>query len=161
MRRKDREVKDKTLIEEIILKCKTCHVAMVDDECIPYIVPLSFGYKFLEDNTLELYFHSAMEGKKLDILRKNNKICFEMSFEGEPVYPETPCNSGYYFSSIIGYGEVVFIHDISAKCEALASMFKHQSGKDFEFDSSHCEDVCVYKIVSREFTGKGKFRLKV
>jgi len=161
MRRKDREVKDKNGIEEIIIQCKTCHVSMVDDEGIPYIVPLSYGYKFLKDNTLELYFHSALEGKKLDILKKNNKVGFAMSFEGEPLHPETPCNSGYYFASIIGHGEVIFIHDISEKCDALSIMFKHQTGKDFVFDSSHCENICVYKIVSTEFTGKKKPRPNV
>jgi nitroimidazol reductase NimA-like FMN-containing flavoprotein (pyridoxamine 5'-phosphate oxidase superfamily) len=161
MRRKDREVTDKKAIEEIIAKCKTCHVAMVDDEGIPYIVPLSYGYNFVDDDTLELYFHSALEGKKIDILKKNNKVCFEMSFEGEPVFSETPCNSGYYFSSIIGHGEVIFIEDVSEKCDALSSMFKHQSRKDFVFDSSHLENICVYKIVSTDFTGKGKPRPNV
>jgi len=154
MRRKDREVKDKNEIEKIISQCKTCHVSMVDDKSIPYIVPLSYGYKFLKDNTLELYFHSALEGKKIDVLKKNNNVCFEMSYEGEPVHSEIPCNSGYYFASIIGYGKVIFIHDISKKCDALSIMFKHQTGKDFIFNSSHCEDICVYKIVSTEFTGK-------
>jgi len=157
MRRKDREVIDKKEIEKIILQCKTCHVAMVDDG-IPYVVPLSYGYKFFENGTLELYFHSALEGRKLDILRKNNKVCFEMAYEGEPVHAETPCNSGYYFSSVIGYGEAVFIKNPAEKCSALSAMFKHQSGKEIEFSSNHTEKVCIYKIVSTDFTGKKKSR---
>lgn len=155
MRRKDREINDKNEVETIILECKTCHVAMVD-EGMPYLVPLSFGYQFVNDSTLELYFHSAMEGRKLDILRRNNNVCFEMSCEGEPIHSEIPCNSGYYFSSIIGNGEVVFIQDLDAKRKALSILFKHQTGQDVVFDAAQIKSVCIFKIVSTDFTGKKK-----
>ncbi len=155
MRRKDREVTEINEIEKIFYQCKTCHVAMVDNGA-PYVVPLSYGFKMLDNNTLELYFHSALEGRKLDILRKNNKVCFEVAYEGEPVFADTPCNSGYYFASVIGNGEVVFIDDIDEKCEALSIMFKHQSGKEIVFTAGQTENICVYKIISSDFTGKRK-----
>ena len=66
MRRKDREVTDINEIEKILLQCKICHVAMTEDGT-PYVVPLSYGYKIFEDNTLELYFHRALEGEKIEI----------------------------------------------------------------------------------------------
>jgi nitroimidazol reductase NimA-like FMN-containing flavoprotein (pyridoxamine 5'-phosphate oxidase superfamily) len=155
MRRKDREVTSINEIEEILIQCKTCHIAMVDDGA-PYVVPLSYGYKILDDSSLELYFHSALEGRKLDILRKNNKVCFEMAYEGEPVHSGTPCNSGYYFASVIGYGEAVFIDDVDKKCAALSIMFKHQSGRDVTFKAGQARSVCVFKIISSDFTGKRK-----
>jgi len=65
MRRKDKEIKEIKDIEEILHKATVCRVAMVSNNS-PYIVPLNFGYK---DRCL--YFHSAGEGKKLDILREN------------------------------------------------------------------------------------------
>jgi len=157
MRRKDREVTDLGGIEEILLLCKTCHVAMVDNGS-PYVVPLSYGYKILGGSVLELYFHSAHEGRKLDVLSRNNKVCFEMAYEGEPVYSETPCNSGYYFASVMGFGEAVFIEDIGEKCDALSVMFKHQSGGDVAFTPEQASGVCVFKIVSTDFTGKRKPR---
>jgi len=157
MRRKDREVNDINGIEEILIQCKTCHVAMVDNSA-PYVVPLSYGYKILDGKILELYFHSAFEGKKLDILRRNNKVCFEMAYEGEPVHAENPCNSGYYYSSIIGFGEAVFIEDTNEKNNALSVMFKHQTGRDIAFTEEQVKTVCVFKIVSTDFTGKKKPR---
>ena len=123
IRRKDREVTNINEIEKILFQCKTCHVAMVKDGT-PYVVPLSYGYRILDGNSLELYFHSALEGKKIDILKKNNKVCFEMSYEGEAVYADNPCNSGCYFASVIGFGDTVFIDDADKKCEALSIMFK-------------------------------------
>jgi len=154
MRRKDREVTDREEIEEILLRCKTCHVAMVDNGS-PYVIPLSFGFRFIS-NKLELYFHSAFEGRKIDILKKNNKVCFELSYEGEYVFPDVPCRSGYYYGSVIGNGEVFFITDLEDKCEALSIIFKHQTERDVVFNEDQAISVCVYKIVSSDFIGKKK-----
>jgi len=155
MRRNDREVKDRDEIEDMIRLCRVCHVAMADDG-IPYVVPMNFGYRFLDGVKLELYFHSAFEGRKMDILKKNNRVCFEMSIEGESVFPENPCRSGYYFSSVIGHGEVMFITDASEKCEALSILMKHQTGREAAFTPEESRTVCVYKIVSSDYIGKRK-----
>ena len=157
MRRKDREVTDIKGIEEILLLCKTCHLAMVDDG-LPYVVPLSYGYKSLKSGVLEVYFHSALEGRKLDILKRNSKVCFEMAHEGEPIHSEIPCDSGYYYASVIGFGETVFIEDAAKKCEALSIMFKHQTNRDVAFTAEQADDVCVFKVVSTDFAGKKKPR---
>ena len=157
MRRKDREITDITGIEEILLQCKTCHVAMIDDN-VPYVVPLSYGYRILDGKALEIYFHSAHQGRKLDILKRNKKVCFEMSYEGEPIHSETPCESGYYFTSVIGFGEAAFIEDIDEKKEALSILVKHQTGKEATFTAEQTASVCVFKIVSTDYTGKKKPR---
>jgi len=157
MRRKDREITDINGIEEILLQCRTCHVAMADAG-MPYVVPLSYGYRIIKGNILELYFHSAREGRKLDILKRNNKVCFEISREGEPLTSDTPCNSGYYYASVIGFGQAVFIDDDNEKRGALSAMFEHQTGRNVLFTAEQAESVCVFKIVSNDFTGKKKQR---
>lgn len=155
MRRKDREVTDVAQLKEILGLCKTSHMAMVD-EGKPYVVPLNFGYEEV-GGTFTFYFHSAKEGHKLDILHKNPQVCFEMCNEGEPVYAkETPCNSGYYFSSFIGNGEVVFVEDIQEKCLALTSIMKQQAGMDISFRPEQAAAVCIFKIVTKDYTGKQK-----
>ena len=155
MRRNDREVTDISQIKRILDGCKTCHVAMVDNGS-PYVVPLSYGYRVLNGGVIELYFHSALEGRKLDVLRRNNKVCFEMAYEGEPVRSETPCSSGYFFASVIGFGEVSFLEDSAEKREALSIMFKHQADKEVEFTAEQANNVCVFKVVSTDYTGKKK-----
>ena len=82
MRRKEKEITDKTAIESIILRSSVCRLALSEDNH-PYIVPLCFGYK---DNTL--YFHSALEGKKLDIMKNNNNVCFEFDIDYQIVEAE-------------------------------------------------------------------------
>lgn len=155
MRRKDREVTEMEKIRDIIELCKTCHVAMIDSGT-PYVIPLSFGYE-LAGNVLTLYFHSAKEGRKIDILHNNNSVCFEMCYGGKPAMAaETPCNSGYYFSCIHGFGNVTFVSDSDEKCRALSLLMKRQAGLDISFTAAQAESVCVYKIVSTDFTGKKK-----
>lgn len=155
MRRKDREVSDVMEIKGIIEKCNVCHLAMVDKGS-PYVVPLSFGY-LIDDNTLSLYFHSAKEGRKIEILNENNIVCFEMAHEGNLSLFENPCNSGYYFESVIGFGHVEFINDIDEKCKALTLLMKHQTKQDYDFTEQQANSVSVFKVTSKDYTGKRKY----
>ncbi len=154
MRRKDREVTDINEIKGIIDKCKVCHLAMAD-EGKPYVVPLSFGY-MLDGNTLKLFFHSAKEGRKIEILKKNNEVCFEMACEGRLGLFEDPCDSGYYFQSVIGFGHAEFVEDAAEKRGALALLMKHHTGGDYEFTDKQAGTVRIFKVVSTDFTGKKK-----
>ena len=154
MRRKDREVTKSEDIKGIIEKCKVCHLAMVDNGQ-PYVIPMNFGYE-LDNRTLFLYFHSAKSGRKIEILNKNNAICFEMAIEGKLENIMDPCNSGYYFESVLGVGRVEFVDDISEKCKALTLLMKHQANRDFTFTEKQAEGVCVFKVISTDFTGKRK-----
>lgn len=153
MRRKDREVKDVHEIIKILEKCKVCRVAMVDNE-LPYIVPLNFGFSIKNDNELSLYFHSAKEGRKIEILKSNNNVCFEMDCDHKLISANTACSYGYTFESIIGNGKIEFIDSIDEKCKALSSIMKHQTGQDFEFSEKQANSVTVLKLVSSSFTGK-------
>ena len=154
MRRKDREITDTNEIKEILDMCKTCHVGMVDG-CKPYVIPLSYGYELVDDE-LTLYFHSAKEGRKIDILSKNKEICFELCDEGDVLFAETPCNSGYYYSSIIGEGQVEFLENTQEKCHGLSVMFKHQSGTDVVFNQQQADTVAVFKVTTKVFSAKRK-----
>ncbi len=76
MRRKDREITGIDEKLEIIAKCKVCRIGLSENN-YPYIVPINYGYSF-NDRKLALYFHCAPEGKKIDIIKKNNNACFEI-----------------------------------------------------------------------------------
>ena len=154
MRRKDREVTQKKDITEILDSCKTACIAMIDGD-FPYVIPLSYGYDLNTDG-LVLYFHCAKEGRKTDILKRNGNVCFTIYSEGEPIYSETPCNSGYYYSSIVGTGNVIFVEDKDEKKYALKKLFAHQTGRDVDFTDEQADTVCVFKIRSIDYTGKRK-----
>ena len=154
MRRKDREVTDLHEIKEIIDMSKTVCIAMIDQD-VPYVLPMSYGYE-LVNNELILYLHCAKQGRKIDILNTNNNVCFTIFNQGTPIHAETPCNSGYYFSSVIGNGKVEWINENAEKKKALKIMFEHQSGQEVEFNEQQANSVCVFKIVSDDFSAKKK-----
>ena len=157
MRRKDREVCDMNAIKEILDICKTANIAMVD-EGKPYIVPLNYGYE-VTDQYLVLYFHCAKEGRKLDILKKNNPVCFSIFSEGEPLYAETPCDSGYFYASVIGNGKAEFVETSPDKERVLEIITAHQTGRKYTFTQEQAATVCVFKVVSTDFTGKRKTKV--
>ncbi|MDK2383606.1 MAG: pyridoxamine 5'-phosphate oxidase family protein, partial [Candidatus Korarchaeota archaeon] len=75
MRRKDKEIRDLEEIEEILRRAFVCRIALCEDDR-PYCVPMIYCYK-----EGAIYLHSAKEGKKLEVLKKNNRICFEVEMD--------------------------------------------------------------------------------
>jgi nitroimidazol reductase NimA-like FMN-containing flavoprotein (pyridoxamine 5'-phosphate oxidase superfamily) len=154
MRRSDREV---TSIEEklkIIDQCKVCRLAMCDGNQ-PYLIPLNFGYEYRGD-VLTLYFHGAHEGRKIDILKKNSNVCFEMDGEHELTVGEKAIEYGFNIASIIGSGKLEFIEDKNEKIRALGFLMKHQTGEDreFFFEDAALTATMVCRVRAEEFTGK-------
>lgn len=129
MRRKDREVLGDENIAKIIEQCTTCHVAMTDDAdaSMPYVIPLSFGYS-LNDGVLELYFHCAHVGKKLDCIRKNPNVAFSMSVENRiEIHEDVYCKSGRFYASVVGQGKAEIVEDVAEKCRGLSLLMERQA----------------------------------
>lgn len=148
MRRKDREIKDKAEIERIIQNALVCRVALSDGDS-PYVFPVCFGFK---DGTI--YFHSAQEGKKIEILKKNNKVCFEMDIDTKLIEGEKGCEWGIRYSSVIGFGTASFVEDIEEKKKALHVLLAHYSDKSYEFPEPSLDQVAIIKIRVESITGK-------
>ena len=107
MRKGNREI---TAIDEIISvmeKCDVCRIALNNGD-YPYILPLSFGMDYKEEK-LTLYFHSALEGMKLDLIKKDNRAAFEMDCEGELEYHREKGYCTYNYASVIGMGKITFV----------------------------------------------------
>jgi len=148
MRRKDKEIPDKTEIESIILRSSVCRLALADQNQ-PYIVPLSFGY---EDN--KLYFHSAPSGKKLDIIKKNNRVCFEFDIDCEVITSDKACKWGMKYKSVIGFGTASFIENFDSKCRALDIIMRQYSDRSFEYPENKVKNTVVIQVEIAHMTGK-------
>jgi nitroimidazol reductase NimA-like FMN-containing flavoprotein (pyridoxamine 5'-phosphate oxidase superfamily) len=148
MRRKDLEMADRTEVEAIIAEAMVCRLAMCDGNQ-PYIVPLSFGYR---DDAL--YFHCAMQGKKLDILASNDRVCFEMDVGLELKRGESACNAGMKYGSVIGFGTATVVDDLSEKAAALDVIVEHYSVSPEEYPEALLNVVKVIKVEIESMTGK-------
>lgn len=152
MRRKDREVSNMDDIIDIISRCEVCRLAFFDDE-YPYIVPLNFGHSY-DGTTLELYFHGANAGKKLALLKDNNKVGFELDCSLKLIANEDACEYSMEYESVCGNG-TVFLLDESEKAYALQQLMKqYVKDKQFEFSEKALNSVAVFKLIVNTITGK-------
>jgi len=150
MRRKEKEIRDKAEIESIIREAIVCRLAMSDND-VPYIVPMNFGYA---DDTL--YFHSALKGRKIDILRRNNRVCFEFDTDGEIERGEKACDWGIHYKSVIGFGTASLVEDPDAKRQALdIIMSQYANGKEtFQYPDTKLKGTAIIRVEIDGMTGK-------
>ena len=152
MTRRERQVTDKNEIIKILDKSKVVHLGMVDgDE--PYVVPMNYGYT-MEDGKLTLYLHGAKRGRKLDVMRANPKVFFEMCCDIVPFEGEVACKYGITYASVMGRGIAEIVEDVEEKKFALSALMKTQTGKDFEFEDKMTTIVSIIKITALEYTAK-------
>lgn len=157
MRRSDREIKDVSEMIKVMEKCDTCRLAL-NDEGYPYILPLNFGME-VSGGKITLYFHGAAEGKKYDLIEKDNRASFEMDCSHRLVTdPETrSCTMEY--ESVIGRGRIEILSE-GEKLDALRILMRHYHKEDFSFDQNVVPRTTVMKLVVEEMTGKVRMTKK-
>ncbi|MBH1941772.1 pyridoxamine 5'-phosphate oxidase family protein [Mobilitalea sibirica] len=152
MRRKDREVTDINDILDILQKCDVCRIAFFDNE-YPYILPLNFGYVY-ENDVIKLYFHGAKEGKKLQLIKNNPKVAFEMDCSHKLITGKKACDYTMEYESICGTG-VIEILDEDQTEYALTQIMKQYSDQySFEFDERYLKAVSVLQLTVKQINGK-------
>lgn len=151
MRRSEKEIKDIKIIYNIIQEADVCRVGFSKADK-PYIVPMNFGF-----DEGQIYLHSSVEGKKMEILKENKNICFEVDIQTEIVKAEMPCNWGMHYLSVMGFGTAEIIEDPKEKIRALDCIMNKYNGKgsnSYEYSESSLERTAVIKLTLTDLTGK-------
>jgi len=150
MRRKDKEIKDFKQIEDILVKGKLCHISMASGN-EPYLVTVNYGYK---NNCI--YFHSAPEGRKIEMIRKNPMVCFMVYTDDQIISGENPCKDwSMKYRSVMGFGKAIILDNPLEKAEGLNILMEHYSkNSPFDFSNKNLEETTVVKIDIEEITGK-------
>ena len=150
--KREREVTDMGEILSILDKAKVLHLGLVDgDE--PYVVPMNYGY-IMENGKMTVYLHGALQGRKLDIMRVNPKVFFEMDCDIVPFEGKTACNYGITYASVMGRGKAVIVEDTEEKIKGLKVLMKTQTGRDFDITDKMAGIVSVIRIDVSDFTAK-------
>lgn len=148
MRQAEREIKDRGSIDDLMKRAIVCRLGMVDgDE--PYIVPMNFGY-----DGKSLFFHCAKEGRKIDILRRNDKVCFEIDLDTELVKGDVACKWSMRYRSVEGVGRAHLVDDAEGKRQALNLIMSHYTKGPFEYAERGFELVLVIRVDIESITGK-------
>ncbi len=148
LRRKDRETTDFSDIERIIKKSEVLRIALSNDNS-PYIVPVNYGYE-----PGKIYVHSADSGTKIDILRKNDRVCFETDLPGDLVVDHDFHKCTMLYESVVGNGHAVFVEKIEEKRHALDLIMKHYGSKPFDYKEESLNRITIIRIDIEKMIGK-------
>jgi uncharacterized protein len=154
MRRKDRELTDPSDLLSVLEKADVCRLALSDNN-VPYLVTMNFGLK--HEKNLVLYFHCAHEGKKIDILKKNNLVCFGADTDHELFLSDkgTSCGCSMRFRSVVGMGRVSFLAERAEKLEALKAIMRHYTQITAPvFDEEKIDRTTILRLDVEQMTGK-------
>lgn len=148
MRRNEKEITDRAAIDAVIRDSSVCRLAMSRGNR-PHVVPLCFGY-----DGSALYFHSAREGEKIEILQENANVCFEFDILDKVVESPDPCAWGVNYRSVIGTGRASFVEGREARKRALDLIMKQYSGRCFDYAARPFEKTLIIKVEIESLTGK-------
>ena len=153
MRRDDRQITDFSEVLAVLDGCRTVRLALHDSP-YPYIVPLSFGWE-VKDGRLLIYFHCAKEGKKLDLIARDGRVCVEAdSLAG---YVQTGCSITADYSSVIAFGvaERVYGEEL---VHGLELLLKHCGAEGYSAKDCAARDItAVVRVTVESITGKKRF----
>jgi nitroimidazol reductase NimA-like FMN-containing flavoprotein (pyridoxamine 5'-phosphate oxidase superfamily) len=148
MRRKEREITDRTEIDSIIYSSKVMHLALSDNNT-PFLVPLFYAY----DGT-SLYFHSAKAGTKIEIIKRNNNVCFEITTDHGVIESDKACDFEAKHRTVIGFGKALFVESEEEKINALNRIVARFTDKKFEFPKANLNSTTVIRIEIDLLKGK-------
>lgn len=138
-------------IESLIRNCTLCYVGMADEQGVPYVLPMNFGY---EEEVI--YLHSAQEGRSISILDKNPQVCITFCTDPKLVWQdeEVACSYRMRAESVICHGSVYFEEEYDEKVKALDIIMKQYSDRTFSYSVPAVKNVKIWKVSIDNVTAK-------
>lgn len=137
-------------VDEVLKRALVCRLAFSQDDR-PYVVPLAFGCQ-----PGVLYFHSAREGKKIDMIRANPNVCFEVDIDHELVISEEACSWSMKYNSVIGFGTARLVEDPAEKRKALETIMDHYSQTKAPIREEMLDTIWIIKVEIENATSKAR-----
>jgi nitroimidazol reductase NimA-like FMN-containing flavoprotein (pyridoxamine 5'-phosphate oxidase superfamily) len=154
------EIKSKEKIIEFLSSQQTGRISSIDENGYPQIIPMNFVY--ISD---VIYMHSHVRGEKLDNIRRNQKVGFEVdkNLEFLPSYFSDPTDASLddtLYVSVVIKGNASIVSDKEEKTTALNGLMKkYQPEGGYEPikpEMDVLDEVVVIKIVPKSLRGKYK-----
>ncbi|MBN1116407.1 MAG: pyridoxamine 5'-phosphate oxidase family protein [Bacteroidales bacterium] len=157
MRRKDRQITSEETITDILQRAEVIRIGLYDGE-EPYIVPMNYGFVKTEKG-FEFYMHCAQEGRKIEIIRENPKVCFEIDIDHELKSAPKACGWTMTFKSLMGTGTISILDGNDDKKTGLGIVMDHYNpegyGKPYDF-SGLIDRTTILKLESHSLFCKVK-----
>lgn len=158
MQRKQCEVTDSEAIRTLLESCTIGRLATTDVHGYPYVTPVN--YVFWNNR---IYFHSAPEGEKIENIRRDNRVCFQVDIPLAYVdlkfrSGQEPCRLHQLYQSVIIRGRARFVENVQEKTAALnALVAAHEKGHPVPLVDESAPAVqacCVIKITPEKTSAK-------
>jgi nitroimidazol reductase NimA-like FMN-containing flavoprotein (pyridoxamine 5'-phosphate oxidase superfamily) len=152
MRRKERELKDRKVIDAMLERSIVGRIATINRKGVPVIKPVNFLYW---DG--KIYLHSSQEGEKIEDIQRGSSVCFEVD---EPLSyvpaKGSACTASYYYRSVIVKGKGILIDTLMKKKALLGKLVeKYQpKGGYGEIEEDVLKKTALIEISIEEITGK-------
>jgi nitroimidazol reductase NimA-like FMN-containing flavoprotein (pyridoxamine 5'-phosphate oxidase superfamily) len=152
LRRADREITDRAVIEAILRRAEVGRLGLAVDN-VPYVVPLNYVY-----HNGTIYFHSANEGRKIDMLKANPQVCFEVDEHYGTVRSNKPAPHSMHYASVMVFGRASLVDDLPLKFDALQALLdKYAPGRHYRpMRLNEAREVTVVQITIEAMTGKAR-----
>ena len=148
MRRSEKEVTEQSDIEKILRVGRTCQLAFATKP-VPYLVTLNYGY-----NDGVLYFHSASEGRKINLIKEHPEVAFTVALDLGLIKGENACDWSVRFQSVVGQGRLSLLENPKEKQQALDLFMAQYSNEDYNYPDKMIQATAVFKLVITEITAK-------
>ena len=148
MRRKDKQIDNQNIINEIFVNSQICTLAIFDKE-YPYVIPMNYGFQ-----EGSLYFHCATEGKKIDLIRKNNKVGFIIEQAHEVLTDDISCKWTTKYRSIMGQGEMEILCNAKEKRAGLDIIMKHHGKMKNSYSEAAINKIFVLTLKINSYSAK-------
>jgi len=149
MRRHDKQITDQHIIQDILKKSEICRLGMVDNG-EAYIVPVYYAY---QDGFI--FIHSAPQGRKIELLKKNFQVTFEIEFLSEIIKGEIPCKWSSKYRSVMGKGSLTIESDPKRKQEGLnLIMKKYGAMMPLNYEESALSGMTILLLKINAISGK-------
>ncbi|MBM4235859.1 MAG: pyridoxamine 5'-phosphate oxidase family protein [Firmicutes bacterium] len=138
-------------IDAILLDEQVGYLALARDNQ-PYLIPLNFLYE-----KGSIYFHCALQGRKIDYIRANPRACFQTGEAGGLISGDSPCSHNYSYQSVIVEGVVEEVVDTTEKENILRLITaKYSTAQMAEgmISASRISATGVYRIIPSNISGK-------
>ena len=155
MRRSDREITDKSTIEEFIQKEQIIRIAFYDEGDI-YIVPVNYGFR-KEGDSYAFFFHGARAGRKYELTKASPKVGFEIDGRYELLEAEIACDFSAKFQSVVGTGTLSLVEEKEEKIIGLNCLMKQTTNKtEWEYTDAMLDGVAVFRLDVEKMSCKAK-----
>lgn len=151
MRKPERVMDDMAEIEDVLNRARTMRLGLLDAGRAT-VVPVSFGYA-----AGNLYFHSSPKGRKMDLVRANPDLAFEVTTDERYLSGATPCRYTVSYRCVLGRGLAVELADEAEKRAGLDLIMQKVASlppAGLDYEPKVLAAVAVVRIGITSLSGK-------